>query len=68
MEKNEGMIDRVVRVILGVVLILGGVYVSLSMANWLGWIAVLVGLVLLVTGAVGVCPLYKVLGISTNKK
>ena len=65
MEKNEGMIDRVVRVILGIALVLGGVYVSMSMANWLGWIAVLIGLVLLVTGTVGVCPLYRILGIKT---
>lgn len=56
--KNEGSIDRALRVILGLV-VLSLVFVGPQTA-W-GWI----GLVPLVTGLVGFCPLYSVLGIST---
>ncbi|MEN8235053.1 MAG: DUF2892 domain-containing protein [Actinomycetota bacterium] len=62
--KNEASWDRIVRVVLGVVLIglgLGGVIGS----PW-GWIAALVGAVFLVTGALGVCPIYLLLKTSTN--
>lgn len=56
--KNEGTIDRALRVILGLV-VLSLVFVGPQTA-W-GW----VGLVPLVTGLVGFCPLYAVLGINT---
>lgn len=65
-EKNVGTIDRVVRIILGIVLIT---------AFALGWVAApwsylvaLIGLIALVTGAVGTCPLYSLLGMSTLGK
>lgn len=52
---NESRDDRILRVVLGVVLIgLGGV----------GWLSI-PGVIALVTGLVGFCPLYKVLGLST---
>ena len=56
--KNEGTIDRALRVILGLV-VLSLVFVGPQTA-W-GW----VGLVPLVTGLVGFCPLYAALGINT---
>ena len=58
MSRNEGTADRVIRVILGLVLI-ALVFVG-PQTQW-GW----VGLIPLVTGLVGFCPLYKVLGLST---
>ena len=65
-EKNVGTIDRVVRIILGIVLIT---------AFALGWVAApwsylvaLIGLIALITGAVGTCPLYSLLGMSTLGK
>jgi hypothetical protein len=60
MVKNEGTVDRAVRVSLGVVL-LSLVFVGPQSA-W-GW----VGLMPLVTGLVGTCPLYSLFGISTCK-
>ena len=60
MARNEGTIDRVLRVILGVVLI-ALVFVG-PQTPW-GW----VGLVPLITGLVGMCPLYSILGIRTCK-
>ena len=66
MNKNESGFDRVLRVILAVaiaVLYFTGV-LSGTWAIVLGVIAV----ILLITGLVGFCPLYKLLGISTLKK
>jgi len=58
MKINEGVVDRSVRVLVGVVLI--GLAVSGVVGPW-----AYIGLVPLVTGAVGMCPLYSLLGIST---
>lgn len=56
--RNERTLDRVVRVVAGLAL-LSLVWVGPQTA-W-GW----VGLVPLVTGLVGSCPIYRLLGIST---
>ncbi len=56
--KNESNFDRILRVVLGLVLI-SLVFVGPQSA-W-GW----VGLVPLITGLIGWCPLYSVLGINT---
>jgi len=58
MKANEGGIDRVLRIILGLVLI-ALVFVG-PKSQW-GWI----GVVPLFTGLIGWCPLYKILGLST---
>jgi hypothetical protein len=58
MTPNVGGIDRVLRVIIGVVLV--ALAVMGTIGPW-GWI----GLVPLATAALGVCPLYTVLGFST---
>jgi hypothetical protein len=57
--KNESPADRVVRILLGLV----GLYLVFwgPKAVW-GW----VGLVPLVTGLIGSCPLYTLLGMSTR--
>lgn len=57
---NEGTIDRVLRVLVGLALI-AIVFVG-PQTPW-GWI----GLVPLLTGLIGTCPLYTVLGIRTCK-
>lgn len=63
MPVNIGIPDRVIRLVLGVILIvlpfvLGG-------EVW-QWIAAAVGLVLIATAAVGFCPLYRLLRLSTS--
>ena len=58
MSRNEGTIDRALRTILGLAL-LALVFVG-PQTPW-GW----VGLVPLVTGLVGFCPLYRLIGINT---
>ncbi|NOZ74302.1 MAG: DUF2892 domain-containing protein [FCB group bacterium] len=59
MKTNEGNTDRILRVILGLV-ILG---IGYWMKSWWGAI----GLVPLITGAIGTCPIYSIFGISTCK-
>lgn len=56
--KNEGKVDRGLRVVVGLA-VLSLAFVGPETA-W-GW----VGLVPLITGLVGVCPLYSILGINT---
>ncbi len=56
--RNEHIADRVIRVILGIGL-LSLVWIG-PQTPW-GW----VGLVPLITGLVGSCPLYRIFGIST---
>ena len=56
--KNEGTVDRVLRVVVGLVLI-SLVFIGPQTA-W-GWI----GVVPLITGAIGSCPAYSILGINT---
>jgi len=62
---NEGKTDRTIRVVLGVIL-LGLALLSLSGTAQI--ITGVVGVVALVTGAIGFCGLYKILGISTMEK
>ena len=56
--KNEGTVDRVLRVALGVIL-LSLAFVGPQTA-W-GWL----GIIPLVTGLVGSCPIYTLLGLRT---
>lgn len=58
MKSNIGGIDRVVRILLGLTLI-SMVFVGPKMV-W-GWI----GILPLVTGFIGFCPIYALLGINT---
>jgi hypothetical protein len=63
MKTNVGTVDRIVRIIVGIVLIafaLGFVWPATGW-NWIGWI----GIIPLATAAVGSCPLYSVLGVKT---
>ena len=66
MEKNEGKVDRAVRVVLGLVLL----YVGAAQVVTTGiptYIIALLGLILLVTGATGYCALYSILKLNTLK-
>lgn len=58
---NVGSADRVVRVLIGVVLL--AMFFMYPDASWRNW--TLIGVVPLLTGLVGTCPLYSVLGLST---
>lgn len=57
-KSNVGSIDRILRVVLGLALI--AMTLTGTIGAW-GWI----GVVPLLTAALGSCPLYSVLGMST---
>jgi hypothetical protein len=66
MKLNESNVDRIIRVVAGVVLLylgFGG-----TLAGGLAVVADVLGVVLLLTGAVGFCPLYAMFKLSTLKK
>jgi len=56
--RNEGNLDRALRVIVGLVLL---ALVFVGPKTPLGWI----GIVPLLTGLVGFCPAYRLFGLST---
>ncbi len=61
MKTNEGSVDRGLRVVAGLALI--ALAATGTVGAW-GWI----GVVPLLTGAVGFCPMYKVLGMNTCRR
>lgn len=58
MTRNEGTLDRAARIVLGLVLLSLTVIGPKTMWG-------LVGLIPLLTGLVGSCPLYTILGLNT---
>lgn len=58
MKANVGGIDRILRIVLGLALI--GMTLAGFIGVW-GWI----GVVPLLTGAIGFCPLYPLIGFSS---
>ncbi|MDF1522823.1 MAG: DUF2892 domain-containing protein [Trueperaceae bacterium] len=63
MTVNESSVDRIIRAVVGVALLAAWVF------GWIGGtLAVVLGvvaIVLVVTAAVGFCPLYRIFGMST---
>jgi len=68
MERNEGTLDRVIRIILGVILIGLGIFFQSSWGMVAMIVLIVLGLIALITGIVGFCGLYKLFKISTIKK
>ncbi len=54
---NEGTVDRVVRVAVGIAL----VYLAVTK----GWLWAWIGVLPILTGSTGICPVYSLLGINT---
>jgi Protein of unknown function (DUF2892) len=59
---NEGTVDRALRVIVGVALL---VWFFMDQGTGFWHYAKLIGVVPLLTGLMGSCPLYSILGVST---
>ncbi|MGE3974689.1 MAG: DUF2892 domain-containing protein [Bdellovibrionales bacterium] len=58
MKTNEGHLDRILRIMVGLGVL--SLYFIGPQTSW-----GLVGLVPLLTGVIGVCPLYRVIGFNT---
>jgi hypothetical protein len=61
--QNENMIDRSIRGIIGIALLIGA---FIGLAGVWQWVVGIIGVILLATGITGICPGYKVLGIRTG--
>lgn len=69
MRPNVGRADRMFRLILGVALAAAALLLDLALFNdplWF-WGAMGIAAILIVTATVPVCPLYRLLGVSTCK-
>jgi hypothetical protein len=60
MNKNIGSVDRLIRIIIGIVLI--ALTINGNIGAW-GWI----GIIPLATALINFCPLYRILGFSSRK-
>lgn len=68
MTTNESTIDRIIRAVAAVAAVVAIVVaVVAGPGSVLGIVLLVVAAVLLVTAAVGFCPLYRVFGMSTCK-
>ena len=63
MIKNVGSLDRIVRIVLGILLLAYAIPIGFPHTgwNWVGWI----GVIPLLTAFAGSCPLYSMIGVST---
>ncbi len=59
LKDNVGKVDRIIRVIVGIILV-GNVFTGLQ--SPIGWI----GLILILTGLFGTCPVYSLLKLNTK--
>ncbi len=60
-KNNVGGIDKILRIVVGLALIAGFFLNTEATYRW----AYLIGIVPLVTGLLGTCPLYSILGLNT---
>ena len=65
MKINEGTVDRVIRGVVGAILLVVGLVL---VKGTIGIVLDVLGAILLVTGIVGFCPLYTLFGMNTSKK
>ncbi|SMY07919.1 YgaP family membrane protein [Flavimaricola marinus] len=62
LKTNEGSVDRILRVVVGAALL---IWFFAEPAGGFWHYAKLIGIVPLITGLIGTCPLYSMLGINT---
>lgn len=62
---NEGLWDRLIRLVIGVVL---GYFAWMTWPGTAAMVYLVIGAIAFVTGLVGWCPAYALFGFSTRKK
>ena len=65
MRRNLGTAERWIRIVVGLVLILVGVLAPIPL--WAEELAGVLGILLVVTGGAGYCPLWHLLKLNTSK-
>lgn len=71
MKRNVGGIDRTARIVIGTLAVLAGITAFagyLALGSVLGGVALVVGVILLVTGTTQKCPINEAVGIDTTEK
>lgn len=66
MKKNLGVIDKVVRILIAVVLVV--LYFTHTITGTFGIILLILSGILVLTSIIGICPLYVPFGLSTGRK
>jgi hypothetical protein len=64
MGRNVGTVDRALRALVGILALLGAFALG-WFSGWMVWAAAAVGVIMLGTAAMGLCPLYRLVGINT---
>jgi len=69
MTANVGQVDRLIRAVLGVVLLaLAFGYLGAGLTTVWAWVLGIVGFVLLATAILSICPAYALLGVRTCER
>jgi len=63
-QKNVGETDKKIRIGLGVL----SVFLATQISDWLRWVLLILGVVLILTGLFQFCGLYTLFGINTCKR
>jgi hypothetical protein len=66
MKKNMGTADRIIRVLIAAVIAV--LYLTGIITGTVGVVLLAVGVIFVLTALLGICPLYLLFGIRTNKK
>ena len=64
LKQNESSTDRIIRVAVGIISLSMGLFLFTGIAQTIAYI---IGAVTLITGIIGFCGLYALLGISTKQ-
>lgn len=62
--RNVGSIDKIIRLVVGALLTVWA-FLGAGLGSVIGLVALVVGVVLIATGVINFCPLFKILGISS---
>jgi phosphate/sulfate permease len=66
MIKNMGAVDRIIRVVLALVVLV--LYLTGVISNWLAIVLGILAVIWVLTSIIGFCPAYTLFKISTQKK
>jgi len=65
MEKNVGKVDKILRIAIGIVLLVLGLFFT---GGWFAKVLIILGFIGLITGFSAKCPVYVVFKVNTAKK
>ena len=69
MNSNMGKVDRIIRIIIGIILLFSASYIAFVLnIIWLSVLLGIIGAVMVITSLTGVCLLYVPFNISTKEK